>query len=113
MSDKTNSQAPKATIGRIVIYKVSETDSELISAQRNARNDVHSRVAGEVGLHAGNESSEGNEYPMMIVANWGDSVNGQVFLDGNDTFWATSVSEGDAPGQWHWPTRKAEQSTAA
>lgn len=32
-------------------------------------------------------------------------VNGQVFLDGNDVLWVTSVVQGDKPGQWHEPER--------
>lgn len=39
-----------------------------------------------------NEVLEGDEYPMVVVRQNDDgSVNGQVFLDGPDTLWVTSV----------------------
>lgn len=54
--------------------------------------------------------SRGDKYPMMITRVWGDpepgkpssatpdtQVNGQVFLDGNDTIWVTSVHCADEP----------------
>lgn len=55
-------------------------------------------------------ASRGDKYPMMITRVWGDpepgkpssatpetNVNGQVFLDGNDTIWVTSVHCADEP----------------
>ena len=57
--------------------------------------------------HIGNDAKEGDTFPMLIVKTWGDTetscVNGQVFLDGNDVLWATSVSVGDGPHAWSWP----------
>jgi hypothetical protein len=48
-------------------------------------------------IHVGNDVVGDQVYPMIIAKTWGDtetsSVNGQVFLDGNDTFWATSVGQ--------------------
>lgn len=44
----------------------------------------------------------------MIVRVWDEpqvTVNLQVFLDGNDTLWATSRQEGAEIGQWAWPER--------
>jgi hypothetical protein len=39
-----------------------------------------------------NEVLEGDQYPMVVVRHNDDgSVNGQVFLDGPDTLWVTSV----------------------
>ncbi|MGP3965694.1 hypothetical protein ACTWPT_58105 [Nonomuraea sp. 3N208] len=32
-------------------------------------------------------------------------INLQVFLDGNDTYWVTSRSEGDQSDTWTWPPR--------
>ena len=59
--------------------------------------------------HIGNEVHEGDTFPMLIVRVWGPSaeraVNGQVFLDSNDVFWATSRTVGDQPGTFSWPTR--------
>jgi hypothetical protein len=55
--------------------------------------------------HIGNVVAAGNEFPMIVVAVWSDSVNGQVFLDGNDCLWVTAVHEGTQNGQWDWPER--------
>ena len=45
----------------------------------------------------------------MIVRTWGELANGavqlQVFLDGNDVLWATSVCVGEGPGTWSWPAK--------
>jgi hypothetical protein len=32
-------------------------------------------------------------------------VNGQAFLDGDQTLWVTSAPQGDWPGSWDWPER--------
>jgi len=59
--------------------------------------------------HIGNTVKEGDVFPMMIVAVWGQEftslVNGQVFLDGNDVYWALSVSCGEGPRHFKWPIR--------
>lgn len=56
--------------------------------------------------HIGNDVKEGDVFPMLIVRVWGNypssSVNGQVFLDGCDVFWATSRSVGDQPGTFSY-----------
>lgn len=60
-------------------------------------------------IHTGNKVEAGDVYPMVIVRTWGSeptsSVNGQVLLDGTDTFWATSVSQGEGERHWAWPAR--------
>ena len=82
------------TVGRIVHYTLSEQDAAQIKLARQV--DGTQRV--------GNFAEAGQVYPMLIVRCWGttaeSSVNGQVFLDGNDTHWVTSVSQGDGPCQW-------------
>ena len=59
--------------------------------------------------HIGNDVKEGDVFPMLIVRVWGptaeSAVNGQVFLDGNDVFWATSRTVGTQPGTFSWPTK--------
>ncbi|MFI1371356.1 hypothetical protein ACH4UY_05000 [Streptomyces longwoodensis] len=100
---------PQPSIGRIVHYKVTAHDAEQINRRRK---DFHeSRSADEhtgfVG-HVGNGVAEGDVFPAMIVRVWAEStvtVNAQVFLDGNDTYWATSRAEGTEPGTWAWPER--------
>jgi hypothetical protein len=76
--------------------------------QQEATNFVKAWPAG-AQAHIGNEAQEGQMYPMLITRVWGDTpesaVNGQVFLDGNDVFWATSRTVGDQVGQFTWPTR--------
>jgi len=87
------------TIGRIVHYTLSEQDANAITNQR--------RVS-ETHL-TGNPVAEGQVYPMVITRTWGDqsesAVNGQVLLDGNDTYWVTSVSCGEGPRHFVWPGR--------
>jgi hypothetical protein len=49
---------------------------------------------------------------MLITRLWTDApdedsvVQGQVFLDGNDSLWVTSVKQGSEPGQWFEPPRR-------
>lgn len=88
------SQQP--TPGRIVLYTLSAQDVEQIN---------HARGTSQ-GSSRGNFVSVGDTCPMLIVRIWsGSGVNGQVFLDGNDSLWVTSRTEGDQPGNWRWPTR--------
>lgn len=101
-------------IGRIVHYTLSEDDAKRI----NKRRDDAIASAHEIKLnpeatgkqvHIGNKAHEGDVFPMIIVRAWGtqpDSVvNGQVLLDGNDTFWVTSVGVGEGPRRFAWPPR--------
>ena len=87
------------TVGRIVLYTLTEDDAEHINRRR--------MIGAQA--HIGNDVAGGYEFPMIIVQPWGadptSAVNGQVFLDGNDTFWATSRWAGEGPGTWRWPPR--------
>jgi hypothetical protein len=87
------SQVP--SIGRIVHYTLSEHDEALINERR------------EAGDARGNAAERGQVYPLLITRTWGDtpesSVNGQVFLDGDDVLWVTSRSVGEGPGRFAWP----------
>lgn len=91
--------------GRIVQYTLSEQDAEQINKRRedSRKSGIAGQNSGAV-VHVGNVASAGNTLPMMIVRVWGSGenagVNGQVFLDGNDTFWATSTTQGE--GERHW-----------
>jgi hypothetical protein len=100
------------SIGRIVHYKLSKFDAEQINLRRKhaqERMDWHRALKSGAQVHVGNTVEEGDVFPMMIVRVWGSTpescVNGQVFLDGSDTFWATSVSVGFVPGSYAWPAR--------
>lgn len=104
------------SVGRIVLYKLSEQDAEQINKRRSdfAETLRESRKAGKpldsgYVAHIGNPAEAGQVFPAMVVRRWGDaptaSIQLQVSLDGNDTFWATSVNEGDGERQWSWPPR--------
>lgn len=84
------------TIGRVVHYRLSEQDIELIAE--------HRRETGEQG----NTARPGDLYPSIVVRTFGDSlaVNLQVFLDGPDTLWVTSRGYSvQTQGCWFWPPR--------
>lgn len=113
----------KPTIGRIVQYVISAQDAEAINARREhykafCATLTRQPAPGEPGMnghiaHVGNTVREGDIYPAMVVRQFSDDpaapmANLQVHLDGNDTYWATSRTEGDGPGYWHWPERVEE-----
>jgi len=81
------------TIGRIVHYTLSKQDVLLIGSQDRL----------------GNHVAEGEVYPAIVarvfVGNDGKLANLQVFLDGNDSYWATSRHEGEGPNTWSWPPK--------
>lgn len=91
-------------IGEMVLYTLTAYDAEGINRRRTDANRAKAdgNHPGGTQTHVGNKVQEGNQLPMLIVADWGGSVNGQVFLDGNDTFWATSRArdESGKPGTW-------------
>lgn len=100
------------TICRFVIYTLTLKDAEEINRRRqHSRNHVaqHRTVSNGSQIHWGDDHKEGDQLPMLIVRVWGDRpgslVNGQVFLDGNDTYWVRSIAEGEANGEYRWPTR--------
>ena len=87
-----------ATIGRIVHYTLTQDDADEIVRRRH-----------ETPARTGNFPHAGDVFPAMIVRVWGTAPNQtvqlQVFLDGNDTHWALSIPEGEGPGSWAWPPR--------
>lgn len=110
------------SIGRIVHYRLSADDVVQINRRRTTRKSIADRMkygddplmkAWPAGAqaHIGNDVKEGDVFPMLIVRVWGPSaestVNGQVFLDGSDVYWTTSVSVGEGPRTFSWPTRTA------
>jgi hypothetical protein len=86
----------KPSIGRIVHYRLDERDAGEINARR-----------GGSAIHSGNRVEEGDTFPAMIVRTWGNdpgsAVQLQVFLDGNDQHWVTSVVPGTGPRTYSWP----------
>lgn len=104
------SQAP--SLGRIVLYTLTDHDADQINRRRSdAREHLaeHQKTANGVQIHVGNGVAAGDEYPLVITRVWGSSpgaaVNGQLLLDGNDTLWVTSTTEGEGPRMWRWPPR--------
>lgn len=105
----------KPSIGRIVHYTLSAQDAVAINKRRKDARNLNAAgvtlASQELGaqIHTGNEVSAGDVFPLIITRVWGDTetsaVNGQVLLDGNDLFWATSVSEGEGQRKFAWPTR--------
>lgn len=100
---------PTPSIGRIVHYRLSADDAADINRRRSdfQRGPGYADRTGYTG-HVGNEALEGALAPAVIVRAFDDTdtVNLQVLLDGNDTFWATSRREGNDVGQWTWPVRE-------
>jgi hypothetical protein len=98
------------SVGRTVHLRLSASCAEQINRRRS---DAQANGIREDGAqaHIGNPVKEGDVFPLLITKVWGDeptestAVNGQVFLDGNDCLWATSVVQGDGPGQWFEPPR--------
>jgi hypothetical protein len=110
----------KPSIGHTVHYKLSEADAQDINRRRHdflAFTRMYTRpeepgnpgTTGHVG-HFGSPVKPGDAFPAMIVRVWAatPSVNLQVHLDGNDTFWATSREKGDGQGEWSWPVKVPE-----
>ncbi len=101
------------SVGRIVHYQVTSYDVGRIKRQRDPRHRTFRNtdgiiVSGEAHGHAfGNEPEVGQVFPLLITKVWGDTeesaVNGQLFLDGNDSLWLTSVCQGEGSGRWRDP----------
>jgi len=105
---------PVPTVGRIVLYTLSEDDAKRINKRRidavaTAHANKQNPEATGKQVHIGNVAREGDVLPMLIVRVWGttpeSAVNGQVLLDGNDTLWVTSVTMGEGPRRFAWPAR--------
>jgi hypothetical protein len=109
------------SIGRIVHYRLSETDAEQVQRRRTTGREIASRIAlSEWPLgaqaHIGADVAAGDLFPMLIVrvsAETHDAmVNGQVFLDGCDVLWVQAVPCGEEPGTYRWPTLTFTKSDA-
>lgn len=98
------------TLGRFVHYTLNAADAEAINRRRTdfaARPDG----PGNEGFqgHVGNSARAGQAYAALVVCVFegAEVANLQVYLDGNDSYWATSRREGE-PGEhgtWIWPPR--------
>lgn len=93
----------KPTIGRIVHYRLTAQDADSINRRRQ---DAQGNLAANDGAvrHVGNSVYADQLAAMIVTAvDGGSMINGQVLLDGNGAFWATSRIEGTGPGEWSWP----------
>lgn len=112
----------KPSIGPIVHYELSTSDAIEINQRRfdagafrrGLSYPIESGEPGRTGHieHTGNGATAGDVFPALIVRTWNETtttVQLQVFLDGNDTYWATSRVEGYGEGQWSWPPRVEHQ----
>ncbi|MEE4540975.1 hypothetical protein V2S66_03205 [Streptomyces sp. V4-01] len=102
---------PAPTIGRIVHYTLTAADADAINKRRSdftafgqtlagTPDPGHRGATGHVA-HVGNHARAGAICAAMIVQTFdGHAANLQVHLDGTDTYWATSRTEGDGEGHW-------------
>lgn len=112
------------SIGRIVHYVMSEGDANEANRRRTDGASIRRRLLNlhwheGAQAHIGNPIKAGDVYPMLIVRCNPlvddapvPTVNGQVFLDGNDVLWVQNrpqVEAGstDKQGMWFDP-REAE-----
>lgn len=123
----------KPTTGRVVHFRISAKQAEAINRRRTTGGSIAERLQFDkwpagAQAHIGNHASEGDVYPMHITRVWPEEyagnaylshhepsqryesaygVNGQVLLDGNDSFWVTSAPQHEKlTGCWFWPPRE-------
>ena len=98
----------KPTVGRIIHYTITTDEAEQIN-RRRADAAISAGTATGFVLHTGNRAEAGQVFPLLITRVWGDqpesAVNGQLFLDGNDTLWVTSATVGEGERHYAWPGR--------
>ncbi len=88
--------------GKPVLYTLSESDVIAIKADRD-----------RTGAR-GNTPGVGDVCGAFIAKLWNPTyANLTVFLDGQDTYWATSKQLGTSAGCWYDPTDTAAVITAA
>lgn len=95
--------------GRIVYFVLDENAKRHINRRYD---DANSQAGIEMmmaksgaQIHVGSRVLAGDVCPAMVTAvRDGDVCNLKVMLDGNDTYWATSIPYADnrLPGSWHW-----------
>ena len=90
-------------IGQMVLYRLTEDDALKTNKRRaDAQMNIEKMREERPGFqaHVGGPVNGGVNVPMIVTDFSGHFVNGQVFLDGNDSLWVTEVEEGIQPGQW-------------
>lgn len=93
------------SIGRIVHYRLSAHDTDVINASRRQALDFAQKHGLRIPIF--NSVYQGDAFPATIVRVWGDTpqaaVNLKVQLDGQDDLWVTSRVCGEQNGMWLWP----------
>ena len=92
-------------VGRIVHLVLSPQDCVEIMRRRVFGAGHSEQWPAGAQAHVGNPVIPGEHIAMVVTAVWPrDLVSGQVLLDGNDSFWATSrnYDELNTHGTWHW-----------
>lgn len=99
------------TLGRTLHFRLHETHAEAINRRRTSSGSIVERIGSDkwplcAQAHIGNVVSAGDVFQVIVTRVWSEGCfNGQVLLDGSDSFWVTSVTEGENNGQWFWPPR--------
>lgn len=89
-------------VARIVCYRLTDTDAKSINTKRNvARLSPNGAV-----VYTGATAVAGDILAAVVTAVIDPATaNLQVFLDGDDQYWAQSRAHGQEEGQWQWPPR--------
>ena len=87
-------------VGSIVLYQLTAADALTVNEWFS-----DARRQGGVNQYTGVNVNAGNVFPMIVTNVQNPSkkqvlVNGQVFLDGNDTFWVHDIAPGNTPGTY-------------
>lgn len=97
---------PNST-ARFVHYRLTADDVLAINNKRRPPLTIAQRIAFLMSPpppsgFLGSSISVGDIFPMLVTAvrPLDASLNGQVFLDGNDNLWVQNVREGTSPGNW-------------
>lgn len=94
------------TVGRTVLYTLTAGDATAINAARDCQQGQEPKSHLNKHCPAGNHVAAGDVCAAVVVRvfdpkSW--TVNLQVLLDGNDTYWATSRTFGEGECQWRYP----------
>jgi len=108
----------QVSIGRLLHYRLTEADVEQLARRRTTGSEIAERIKSDkwplgAQAHIGNPHHVGQVLPLVVCVVWPNEygpnyhgVNGQVFLDGNDALWVTSIKEGTDNGTWSWPKKE-------
>ncbi len=89
--------------GQMVLYRLTEAEAQATNRRReHAQQNLEKMREERPGFqaHIGTYVETGVSVPMIVTVVWPSAVNGQAFLDGNDSLWVKTVTEGEEPGQW-------------